>query len=342
MPPYERIRMILANQLGPLMISRRVEELRSILRVRAGVSYDSAGIAWAASLFAKVRPVKNRPDGTPVLDISGRLPRLTAADTSRVLARSKEGPFTMGRLLSVYRTLSPIQRPEMHTFESIRSFVDGSLLDPYMTELGIERGIDRDPLTIAQIEKKREELTVQHLVRDSVESKVWITPAERQEYYQSRLRDFWSYEGVRYAAIPRATKAAADSLADRLRRGESAEAVIRADSLRLGRSTGSIRFERENQPGPFFATLTQDLRPGDVMVEGPVKDGEYAVIQKLEHDPGRQLRYDEVQNLVDESLQNIKAERILNEFIARHRAKHRIVLHPERVMLVRLTDPLGD
>jgi parvulin-like peptidyl-prolyl isomerase len=342
MPPYERVRMILVNQLAPLKISQRVEELRVILRERAGVTYDSAGIAWAAARFATALPVRSRPDGTPVLDLSGPLPRVTVADTGRVLARWKEGSFTMGRFLSVYRTLPPIQRPEVHTFESLRSFLDGSLLEPYMAELGSERGIGRDPVAIAQMEKKREELTVQHLFQDSVEARVWITPAERQQYYQSRLRDFWSYQGVRYAAIPRGTKAAADSLADRLRRGEKAEAILRADSLRLGHSTGSIRFEREDQPGPFFAALSQDLKPGEVTVEGPVKDGEFAVIQKLEHDPGRQLRYDEVEKIVDESLQNIKAERMLKEFIARHRVGHRIVLHPERLMLVRLTDPLDD
>jgi len=286
--------------------------------------------------------MKNQPDGTPVLDLTGSLPRLTRSDTALVLARSKEGPFTVGRFVSVYRSVSPLQRPEVHTFEALRSFVDGSMLEPYMAELGEERGLGRDSATIAQIEKKREELMVQHLFQDSVEAKVWIAPAERQQYYQSRLREFWSYEGVRYAAIPRPTKAAADSLADRLRRGEQAEAILRADSLRAGRSTGSIRLERENQPGPFYNLLAQEMKPGDVSVEGPVKNNEYAVIQKLEHDPGRQLRYDEVEKIVDESLQNIKAEKLLKEFIARYRAGHRIVLHPDRLMLVKLTDPLDD
>ncbi len=341
-PPYERMREILSFQLAPLMVSQRVEELRVILRERAGLTYDSTNIAWAASQFARVVPVKSREDGTPVLDMRDRLPRLTTSDTARVLARWKNGQFTMGRFISVYRAMTPLSRPDVYTYETFRSFLDGSVLEPYMAELGTERGVDRDPLTIAQIERKREELMVGHLFQDSIESKIWVTPAERQQYYQSRLPEFWSYQGVRYAAIPRATRAAADSLAERLRRGEKAEAILREDSLRLGRSTGSIRFERENQPGPFFALLAQELKPGDVLVQGPIKNGEYAVLQKLEHDAGRQLRYDEVEKIVDESLQNIKAEKMLKEFIARHRAGHRIVLHPERVMLIRLTDPLDD
>ena len=42
---------------------------------------------------------------------------------------------------------------------------------------------------------------------------------------------------------------------------------------------------------------------------------------------------------MDESVQNLKAERLLKEFIARHRAKHDIELHPERLMRIRLLDP---
>lgn len=348
--PYERMRAVLAYQIAPLLISQRVEQIRVILRERAGLVHDSTNIEWAADLFAKTAAkaaaktaaMSRQVDNEPVLDLSGTLPRITVADTGRVLARWKGGQFTMGSFLPVYRSISPIRRPEVSTFESLRSFIEGSLLDPYMVEFGIERGIDRDPLTIAMIERKREEIMVQHLFQDSVEAKVWITPAERQQYYQSRLPDFWSHEGVRYVAITRDTKAAADSLADRLRHGEQAEAILKADSLRLGRSTGSIRTENENQPGPFFALLSQDLKPGEVTVQGPVKDSAYAVLQKIEHNPGRQLRYDEVQKVVDESLQNITAERLLKEFIARHRLEHQVVLHPGRVKLIRLTDPQND
>ena len=102
------------------------------------------------------------------------------------------------------------------------------------------------------------------------------------------------------------------------------------------------RADREDKPGPSFNILSQDMKTGEVIVEGPDPNGDYLVLQKLEHDPGHQLSYEEVEKIVDESLQNIKAERMLKEFIARHRVGHRIVLHPERLMLVRLTDPLDD
>jgi len=342
MPSFEGVRRMLVDELKPFKIGQRVEQVRGLLRQRIGLVYDSTNIAWASGVFGTSGGVKHRADGQPVLDMTEAVPRVGAADTGRVLARWKDGQYTLGRFLTVYKALPPIQRQNVGTFDSFRWFLDGSLMEPAMAQLGVERGVDRDPLTIAYLDKKREEIQVEHLFQDSVQSKVWITPGERQQYYKSRLADFWSYQGVRYAAIVRGSRAAADSVAERLRRGEDARAILLADSLRLGRTSGSIRTEREDRPGPYFTVLAQEMKTGEVHVEGPDPNGDYLVLQKIEHDPGHQLPYAEVERIVDESVQNIKAERLLKEFIARHRAEHTIVLHPELLMRVRLTDPMAE
>jgi len=55
--------------------------------------------------------------------------------------------------------------------------------------------------------------------------------------------------------------------------------------------------------------------------------------------PGRQLSYEEASGYVDESLQNLKAERLLKELVARHRKRFPVMSRPELVMRVRLVDP---
>ena len=67
--------------------------------------------------------------------------------------------------------------------------------------------------------------------------------------------------------------------------------------------------------------------------------GAYAVIQLLTYDPGHQLKYEEVEHLVDESLQNIKAEARLKEFLARRKKLYKIEMHPELLARVRMVDP---
>ena len=126
---------------------------------------------------------------------------------------------------------------------------------------------------------------------------------------------------------------------ERLRSGAKAEDILRADSLQ-GRVSGSIQERSASEKGsPYYKLLFEELRPGKVSVEGPDRKGDYAVIQLLSYTPGRQLSYEEAQDIVDESLMNSKSEARLNEFLERHRKRYRIDAHPELLMRVHLVDP---
>jgi hypothetical protein len=196
-------------------------------------------------------------------------------------------------------------------------------------------------MAVAEIEKKREELLVEHLFQDSVQSRVWIPPAERRKYYEERTAQFITYPRVRFAAIVRETRAGADSLVARLRAGEKAEDILRADSL-AGLTSGSIQ-ERLDKPekGPHHSILFGELRPGQSTVVGPDREGTWLVLHLLEFDQGRLLPYEQVESYIDEALQNIHAERMLIDLIARHRRRYKVESHPELVMRVRLVDPAG-
>jgi len=127
----------------------------------------------------------------------------------------------------------------------------------------------------------------------------------------------------------------------RLKAGEPAAAILRADSL-AGFVLGSIKTEGERDGGDFHQLVFEELREGDIRVLGPDQQGDYIIFQKLVHDPGHQLPFEQVQAVVDESVQNLKADSLLKEFLARHRARHDVELHPERLMRIHLTDPSNE
>jgi hypothetical protein len=84
------------------------------------------------------------------------------------------------------------------------------------------------------------------------------------------------------------------------------------------------------------------MRPGDVQVRGPDRHGDYAILQVLSYDGGRQLSYEESEQMIDDSLQNQKSEKALNEMIARLQKRYSVAMRPELVMLVKLVDPSLD
>ena len=332
----------LALEARQVKLARRVEQVRDQIRRRIGMAYDSTNISWASGLFADNERQKQSTSSPRVIDLSGALPEFQPADTARVLARWKDGRLTLGDFLGAYNAIPPLQREKIGTFGTFRSTLDRFVFEPYMAELGSERGLDQDPLVTSQLSKTEEQIRVEHLFADSVESRLWVTPQERRQYYQDHQQQFTAWQNVQFAALARRTREGADSVVARLKAGEPAASILRADSLG-GLNSGSIRSRREDDRGqPYHKILFEEMRPGNVEVVGPDLQGDYLVLQKLAHEPNRQMSYEEVQGLVDESLQNLKAEQAFKRFVARHRTRHRIELHPELLMRILLTDPTND
>ena len=267
-----------------------------------------------------------------MLDIS--VPEFEPADTSRVLARWKGGRLSLGDFVHQYTDLTPLMRPAVNDYWLLRGQVISTACTPYMADLARERGLDRDALVLSQVQRRTEELMVEHLYQDSVESKVWVKPEERRAYYEKNKHQYVTFEVVTYGALACDRKSEADSVAAQLRGGLKFADLLAADSL-LGIHRGSIKEIRENEPGgAYYKLLFSEMRPGQVTVEGPLRDKSYLVMQGLSHPAGKQLSFEEAQEYVDQSLQNLKAEALLNAFLERLKKRYPVVQHPERVIVL--------
>jgi PPIC-type PPIASE domain len=342
LPPYENVKRMVYDQVAPTLLDQHMEAMRALVRQRIGIEYDSTNIAWTSGLFGETAGVTTDASGQTVFDMNPTLPVFMPADTSRVLARWKGGRFSAGQFLEAHRATPVPQRKNVNTPDQLKAALDNIVLEHPIAELALERGLDKDPLAIALINKRREQILVEHMFEDSVQKNVWIAPAERQKYYHDHLSEFFTFRKVRFAAIVRGTSAGADSVTARLKAGAKAVDILHADSL-AGLASGSIQERREDEHGsPYYKVLFEEMRTGLIRTLGPDKAGDYVVIQQLDYDPGHQLKYEEVQGIVDESLQNLKAEALLNALIARRRKFYTIDMRFDRVMLIRLTDPVTD
>jgi hypothetical protein len=322
----------LRNQIRQHRTGPRVERAYAGLRAEAGLTYDSANVAWAAGRFEPPPPVTGQGGNISLTAMS--VPKVPPQDTGRVLARWKDGQMTLGRFLAEYRQTQPMLRGHGHTPELLRQRIDGYVLRHYKSRLAVSLGLDKDPLTVRLMEKRREEILVEHMFADSIQSRVWITPADRRRYYEENRSQYMTFPEVRYVSIRALSQASAESLAARLRAGEPAEAVLRADSLRHGQSTGAIGTVLQNDEGMMFHKLLfEELKPGQVSIQLD-EDGRLWVVQSLAFDPGRQLSFEEADHYVTESLENLAAERLIQEFLARHKRGLTIEARPDLVMRV--------
>jgi len=338
-PSMESMGSWLVSQVRTKKQFELADRMQEGVRRAVNMKYDSLNIAWAAPQFMPAMSTTQGKEGTPSIHINAVMPVIQPTDTSRVVARYRDGTLTLSRFMTEYGTIAVTRRPDVSTPEGFRSEIDAIVLEPYRAQIAVERGLDKDPAAVAAIEKERERILVEHMYQDSVESKIYITKEQRQKYYHAHLANFFTYAAARYAQFVYTDSVAAQAMAKRLRAGERGDAIISADSIAGRKRTGSVKIERENENTVFHQLVFENLKPGQVEVVGPDANGRIAVIQLLDFDPGHQLTFEQADHYCSDALQSEKAEELINKLLARHKKGLKIETHPQLVMRIRLVDP---
>jgi hypothetical protein len=336
LPALETVRPWITTQVNFKKQFALVDRLQESIRRQIGMTYDDANIAWAAPQFRPALSTTTTKEGAPNLHISAVLPDFKAADTSRVLARYRDGRLTLDRFMVEYANLPLTHRPDVSTPDGFRSQIDAIVLEPYRAQIALERGLDRDPLATEAIEKERERILVEHMYQDSIESKIVVSKEQRQKYYKQHMASFYTYPVARYAQFAYTDTLKAQAMAARLRAGERGDAIIRADSIAGRRPTGVVRTERESDHTAFHEIIFEHLKPGQCEIVGPDANDRTAVIQLLDFDPGHQLTFEQADGYCSDALQAQASEELLKKFIARHKKHCDIESRPQLVMRIKL------
>jgi hypothetical protein len=340
-PPLSFMRPLILEDLRAARRAPLVERMYQRVREYAKVSYDSTNIRWAAAQFK--RAFDEQPAPKPgEIDMTSIIPDFSPADTGRVLLRTPTRSVTLNQFLYEFSSIPSMFRQKLLSIEPFIFALDGPALAQERIAYAREIGLEKDPEALKLIEQRREELMVEHIYQDSVTNRLVVTPDMRRAFYKAREKEFVSFQRVRFAQFVRPDSLSAVALMARFQAGERPEAILAADSLRGDDTTGAILEQQENEAGDMRRVLFEELRPGQWTRFGPDKTGQHLVMYVLHHEPSRQLAYDEVQTIVDESVQNIEAERLLKELLARRRTHYVIESHPELLPRVRLSDPKFD
>lgn len=338
-PALESLRRMIRSQLFSYRMNLMADRVQTLVAAHMGLVADTANIAWASPHFPRPITVERHETGGADINVSGVLPEFSDSDTSRILARWKDGgSISLGRFLIEYGELSPIARPRVDTPELMTIMVINIASEPYKAQMAVERGFDKDSVVVEQVTSHYEKLIVERMYSDSVDVHVQVTPAERRAEYD-RHPERYSLQETRYfAAIARSSQAAGDSLAAALRGGASAAAVIAADSV-AGIQSGSIQHLAADEHGPLKKIVFEELKAGQVTTVAGT-DGKVAVVQLLSIEPARRRTYDEASADADANLRAQKSDELLHAWLARLKKGHHIESRPDLVMLVRLVDPV--
>jgi hypothetical protein len=243
--------------------------------------------------------------------------------------------------LEGYKAIPPMMRRKILSVEPLIFYVDAMFLGPVLVEMAKERGVDKDSRVVSLIEERREKLMVERVFQDSIMSRVRIDPAEVRSYYDQHHDEFQNKLKARYALIFRHDLKGIDSVETAIKAGAKPDEIVKQD--RAAGSQSSLTGElEEGGPSPYEHALLEVLKPGQFTRVGPDSDGKYLVVALLERREAGLRPFADAEPEIHDLLRSAQADVYLREFLARHRVKHRIESHPERVMAIRFTDPILD
>lgn len=335
-PSLDALYAHIRSEVQGVQIEALSRAFKNKLAAELGMTYDSSLVA---SLSAQFAPPRSFEGGQ--LRFNEHLPHIADEDTGKVLARYEGGRLTVGDFLGSFQETSPLVRPAVNTPDAMISQIQSVALEPRRVELARAMGLQSDSMALDMMRKRIEQLRVEKLYQDSVLSRVWVSSDDRRKYYDANTALFITYPKANYVVMYTKSQPFADSLAARIRGGEAAEDVLAAEQAR-GRVTGQVGERSHVEPGALRRLLFEEMREGETRVVGPDEGGNYAVYYYTSHDPGRQLSFSESQGMIDRNLQNVMAERLLQELVERHKNRYGVETHPELVMRIRLVDPFSD
>ena len=247
--------------------------------------------------------------------------------------------WTVGDVEAMGAAASDEQRAAIQDEASLEEFVRGRLVRDEAVARARAAGLDRDPAVAAAVETEMEAWVFDEAKRRLRGTLAVPDDSLRAAFAAARAQNPDAYtvpERVRASEILVATRAQADDLRARLRRGADFGELARRHSLRPGAATadGDLGAVTRSQLGrlaePVFAAA-----PGAVV--GPVEvAGRYALVRRGAALPPRPMTFAEARDEIAQALEAEYAQRRLVARVAELRARYRVDVHRDVLAAFRL------
>ena len=320
---------------------RQHDRVRNRMRVELveslGRTFVDDNMNFLLAGFMKIPPrsTVDSVTGMPVMRANLPLPVFGAADTGRVVARTKKGELTLVQYLRFWSRVAPFARPEVKERAVLDATVDRVLFEDELVARGMARGLDRSPKILRELERMRESFALDHFYEENVAAKVPVDEARLRAYFASRPGHYNDPATMEARILVVDRKDLADSLLALIKGGRSFADLAKEFSTdgntgANGGMTGVIARGTNTNIGledAMFATAVGALG-------GPERTPEGFVIWKVEAmKPGVVRTLDEAREWVVRDYKAVEGEKVLTELLAGLREKAKAKIYLDRVTL---------
>ncbi len=319
------------NILLRAALSDRFTDIERRRRALGQPDLDEQGMGVAAreSLMAEIRPVwdgellrllgsyfAELPQPTSAMSpreqlaIAATVPSVPAAETLKVLARSKLGEFRVAELLADWRRLSSVYRPRVTDDEGVKALVQNSLYERVVREAAADPALEKRGEVAAVIADRREYHGVSSFLQREVIGRIPTDSLTLERHYRAHLADFDRPARAVLVLLTLDDSRSADSMARRLAvPGE-------AESLAFRAQRGGVRYTHVATLASDSALYRLAVRAGVHGVAGPdrVETG-WRVFKVLSLDERSRQAFADVRGQVERAWYELESERRIRSML---------------------------
>jgi hypothetical protein len=272
--------------------------------------YDEELLRKIGSYFAELPETTPQMSPQEQMRVAGLVPKVPAADTLKVLARSRLGEFTVADLLGDWRRLSSIYRPRITDNEQLRAVVANSLFERSMRQSAERPEVAMRPEVAAVIADRIEYHAVSQYLSHEVVGDIPVDSVTLRRYFDAHRSDFDRAARCELVLLTLETEHAADSLAVALRLPGHADSLVA-----MGRRAG-VHYTHIVTAQIDSALFARAMATGLGHVAGPYKvEGGWQLFEVHTVEPRTPSEFSTVRPQLERAWTEAESERRVKELL---------------------------
>jgi peptidyl-prolyl cis-trans isomerase C len=264
------------------------------------------------------------------------VPPMTESEKEIPLATYRGGLYTYGNCADRILATRYVLRPRLDDPDDMISFVTKHIGDTLLVMEAEKLGMDRLPEILQDLEKARKRRTVRAFFELQIAEDAEVPEEVARAFYETYKEDFVHQAGHRASKIVVGTREAADSVMERLSRGESFEEIAKVRSrdpftAPYGGDMGFYAVGRDVEFDGFFEVMEEGETGIFRSLEG------FVVLWLRERREARQATFEESHDSINNKLIEKYKDDLLQTWLQNQRKGRRVRIDKSALERVDLT-----
>ncbi len=237
-----------------------------------------------------------------------------SSSSANVSVKYEKRSYSQTELERRIDEIPSFHRGKINSIEILKTVLKGIVAQDILYEMAVKKGYKKNNEVLNAISKYRNNIFLK-FKRKEIADKTYMPDSSVHKFYTDNIQFFMNPDEMNVQEIIVNSKAAADSLIDRIKSGDDFGALASKNSLRRwsAKNNGVIGFAEVSKFGFLKDTL---WNAGAGKVIGPIKiESMYGIFKVLDKKTGEPKRFEDVKETASRLLKKERSKQIMENYL---------------------------